>query len=243
MSRSNADPHRNLRIRNPHMTGRDVRGAQRHLHVTVDGEYGPNTRAAGRQWVRRAGGSVQWFDRRGLTRKMQRILRGYRTVPVAWRRRARKRAAATTLRERAYHEAVRLVGVMEQGGNNVGREVEQIIREGGGIRGQAWCGWFMACVYKRAGSRAIDWRMGAVRLWLGIGGVRRTSNPQRGDAVRFTFDHIGMFVRDLGNGYIETIEGNTGASGAVSDSATGGDGVYRKRRHKSLVRDYLEITK
>jgi hypothetical protein len=50
-----------------------------------------------------------------------------------------------------------------------------------------------------------------------------------------------MFVRDRGDGTIETIEGNTGASGAVSDSRTGGDGVYRKVRPKSLVKDYLRV--
>lgn len=146
-----------------------------------------------------------------------------------------------SLRERAYQEASKLIGVMEQGGNNVGAQVEQIIREGGGLRGQAWCGWFCAAVYKRAGSKAPDWHWGAVRLYVPLSGVRRTASPQRGDLVRFTFDHIGMFVRFHPDGTIETIEGNTGASGAVSDSKTGGDGVYRKRRPQHLVRDYLRI--
>lgn len=153
------------------------------------------------------------------------------------------RQAETPLRERAYREAARLVGIMEEGGNNVGREVEQIIREGGGLRGQAWCGWFQAAVYRRAGSKVVTWHWGAVRLFWPLAGIEKVAVPQRGDLVRFTFDHIGMFVRDLGNGYIETIEGNTGASGAVSDSATGGDGVYRKQRSKSLVRDYLRVTR
>ena len=164
-----------------------------------------------------------------------------REEQVAAAQRVLARNTPKPLRERAYLEAMKLVGVMEHGGNNVGAAVEQIIREGGGVRGQAWCGWFMAAVYKRAGSKAISWQMGAVRLWLGIAGVRRTSKPKRGDVVRFTFDHMGMFVRDRGDGTIETIEGNTGASGAVSDSATGGDGVYRKTRSKSLVRDYLQV--
>lgn len=151
--------------------------------------------------------------------------------------------ARKPLREKAYDQAVKLIGVMERGGNNVGAEVEKIIREGGGLRGQAWCGWFCAAVYKRAGSKAPSWHWGAVRLYIPLSGVSRTSSPKRGDLVRFTFDHIGMFVKDNGNGTIETIEGNTGSTGAVSDSATGGDGVYRKTRSKSLVRDYLHITR
>ena len=69
------------------------------------------------------------------------------------------------------------------------------------------------------------------------------SAPKRGDIVRYTFDHTGLFVKDNGNGTITTIEGNTGHSGAVSDSKTGGDGVYLKVRSKSLVRDYLRVTR
>jgi len=43
--------------------------------------------------------------------------------------------------------------------------------------------------------------------------------------------------------FIETNERNTGASCAVSDRITGGDWVYRKRRAKSLVNDYLRVTR
>lgn len=150
---------------------------------------------------------------------------------------------ATSLKRRALREAEKLIGVMEKGGNNRGAEVERIIRSGGGKVGDAWCGWFNAHCYKTAGSTAVTWQWGAVRLYLPLPGLRRTTNPEPGDIVRFTFDHTGMFVRDLGTGYIETIEGNTGATGARSDSTTGGDGVYRKSRPKSQVRDYVEVTR
>jgi hypothetical protein len=159
------------------------------------------------------------------------------------RRNASIRKQTTPLRERAYQEALKLIGITEQGGNNRGPEVEKIIREGGGLPGQAWCGWLMAAVYKRAGSVSVSWQMGAVRLWLPLSGVRRVRKPKRGDAVRFTFDHIGMFEKDNGDGTITTIEGNTGSTGAVSDSANGKDGVKRKVRSKSLVNDYLRITR
>lgn len=150
---------------------------------------------------------------------------------------------AQPLRVRAFNEARKLVGVMEEGGNNRGAAVERIIHEGGGLPGQAWCGWFCAAVYKRAGSRAVEWRWGAVRLLSSVSGVKRVSTPLPGDLVRFTFDHVGLFEKDNGDGTITTVEGNTGATGAVSDSATGGDGVYRKRRPKSQVNDYLRVTR
>lgn len=158
-------------------------------------------------------------------------------------RRREKQRARREMRERAFAEAERLIGVMEKGGNNVGPEVERIISSGGGRRGDAWCGWFVAHCYKVAGSKAVTWQWGAVRLLWPLIGIVKPPKPQKGDLVRFTFDHVGMFEKDNGDGTITTIEGNTGATGAVSDSVTGGDGVYRKVRSKSLVRDYLRITK
>lgn len=152
---------------------------------------------------------------------------------------------ALPLRERAHREMVQLLGVMEQGGNNAGADVERIIRGAGGNPADRppWCGYAMAYVYKRAGSGLVDWRWAAVRLLSTVSGVRRTTAPMKGDLVRFTFDHVGMFEKDNGDGTITSLEGNTGASGAVSDSRTGGDGVYRKIRSKSLVQDYLRVTR
>lgn len=155
----------------------------------------------------------------------------------------KKAEARKPLRLKALAAAEKLVGIMESGGNNRGKAVEKIIREGGGLPGQAWCGWFMAVVYKRAGSKAVNWRWGAVRLYVPMSGISRTRDPKPGDLVRFNFSHIGMFVKDNGDGTITTIEGNTGKSGDVSDSKTGGDGTYRKKRSKSLVKDYLRVTR
>jgi hypothetical protein len=174
-----------------------------------------------------------------VLRQAKRLAASRKAYAAAKRRLARLRRKPP-LRIRAYNEARRLIGIMEQGGNNRGPAVEKIIHEGGGLPGQAWCGWFCAAIYKRAGSKAVDWHWGAVRLMYPLPKVRQIARPERGDLVRFKFDHVGIFVRDHGS-FIETIEGNTGASGAVSDSKTGGDGVYRKHRDKSLVRDYLRI--
>ena len=147
-----------------------------------------------------------------------------------------------TLQKRALRAADALVGVMEQGGNNTGPMVNKIIKANGGDIGEPWCGDFIAYCYRQAGSKAVTRSWASVRLLGGVQGVRRVKTPQAGDLVRFNFDHVGMYVKEAGM-FIETIEGNTGASGAVSDSKTGGDGVYRKRRAKSLVNDYLRVTR
>ncbi len=147
-----------------------------------------------------------------------------------------------TLQKRALRAADALVGVMEQGGNNTGPMVNKIIKANGGDIGEPWCGDFIAYCYRQAGSKAVTRSWASVRALSGVTGVKRVKTPQAGDLVRFNFDHVGMYVKEAGM-FIETIEGNTGASGAVSDSKTGGDGVYRKRRAKSLVNDYLRVTR
>lgn len=162
-------------------------------------------------------------------------------------------ATPLPLRLKAYFQAASQIGVMESGRNNAGIPFTRYQRTNGAQGPEAWCGDFMAWCYRRAGSRAVDRRWAAVRLVSAVFGVKRTKSPLKGDLVRFTFDHIGMFVGWCnGSGkivpraaatHILTIEGNTGASGAVSDSRTGGDGVYRKVRAKSLVSDYLHISK
>jgi hypothetical protein len=146
-----------------------------------------------------------------------------------------------TLRERAYKVASGLVGVMEQGGNNAGPMVKKIIIANGGAGPEPWCGDFVAYCYRNAGSTGVD------RIWASVSQITKdpdvapVSAPETGDLVRFNFDHIGMFVRQVDASTIETIEGNTGSSGAVSDSSTGGDGVYRKQRKRSLVTDFLRV--
>lgn len=158
----------------------------------------------------------------------------------------RRRAQLTPpppLRERAYIVATTLIGVMEQGPNNSGPMVTRIIRENGGTGPEAWCGDFAAYCYRHAGSASVSRPWASVRLIGQLLGVKRIATPARGDLVRFSFDHIGMFVRHIDANTIETIEGNTGAVGAVSDSLGGGDGVYRKQRPKGLVYDYLRVTR
>lgn len=59
-----------------------------------------------------------------------------------------------------------------------------------------------------------------------------------GDIVTFDFSHIGFVVADLGS-TIECIEGNTNSKG--SRDSESGDGVWRKIRKKTLVKDLIRI--
>jgi tellurite resistance protein len=237
-----------------------------------DGEFGPETRRAARQVARGLGlaaGEYEHgitlavrvlirnpsrrtpdqrarFTRQAGFRKQLRAARA-RDLAAGQQRLDEKKALPTSapagLRGRAYTQARELVGVMEKGGDNRGKKVEQIIRFAQGTLAEEWCVDFLIWCYGHAGSTVV--RPGytrAVRFMLAPG-VVSTRAPQRGDMVRFTFDHTGMFVKDNGNGTITTIEGNTTGSGAVSASSTGGQGVYLKIRSKTGVRDYLRVTR
>jgi hypothetical protein len=157
------------------------------------------------------------------------------------RARSRRDVHFGNLRERAYKVADGLVGVMETGGNNAGPTVAKIIAANGGAGPEPWCGDFVAYCYRNAGSHGVERTWASVKELGKDADVHAVPDPERGDLVRFNFDHVGMFVRRIDPRTIETIEGNTGASGAVSDSKTGGDGVYRKHRAASLVTDYLRV--
>lgn len=228
------------------------------FHVAVDGELGLKTERAATYLLFAAGFGGRPMDlaREGtFTLYAQRWLRGTRgrtpaviarsakRRPVVRKRRRKQKGLDLPMRERAMREAERLIGVMEQGGNNVGEQVEWIIASGGGRAGDAWCGWFVAHCYKTAGSKAVTWQWGAVRLLYPLLGIRKVTEPLRGDLVRFTFDHVGMFDKAANGSSFYGVEGNTGATGAVSDSRTGGDGVYRKIRSRSLANDYLRVTR
>lgn len=168
---------------------------------------------------------------------------------VEYARRVLKRhPAKKPLRARALAEALQLCGTLEQGGNNTGPMVSKIIHANDGDIGEPWCGDFVAFCYRLAGSTSVQ------RFWASVamlGNLTRVRSPKTGHIVRFTFSHTGLFGHFCdSNGrevsrqvatHIRTREGNTGASGAVSDSSTGGDGVYEKIRPIGLVLDYRRV--
>jgi hypothetical protein len=65
-----------------------------------------------------------------------------------------------------------------------------------------------------------------------------TKKAQPGDIVTFDFSHVGLVVEDCGD-TIKTIEGNTNGKGERDSES--GDGVWKKVRAKSLIKDIIRI--
>lgn len=151
-----------------------------------------------------------------------------------------------TKREAALRELQKLVGVHEEGSNNHGRMVDLIERADSlAGDGYSWCqstqnyAWLKANGEPLAGGTASVYFFNA---WARAGHARILApfeRPARGDHITFAwhgggpYDHVGQIEKVLSVGpilIVQTIEGNTGPAGAVSDPGTGRDGVYRKRR-------------
>lgn len=159
-----------------------------------------------------------------------------------------------TLGERALEEAEKLVGIREAGGNNRGAAVDALIREAGGVGPEPWCGDFVLVAYKRAGSSVVQRGWAAVRnlgFLTGMRILRSIRDGKPGDIVCYVFDHTGLLIRYCNEAgtplpariatHIVAREGNTGASGAVSDSAGGGDGSRDKIRPLNLVARIVRV--
>lgn len=238
-------------VRRAYQRSINKRGRSRGVSIVVDGDIGSKTKAAERTVGHRLGvatvggtpkrvAHTQRVIRFPGTRTPAEMARGKRVV-AKWRKALKSQG---TLAQRAYKIAEGLVGVMEQGGNNRGPMVSKIIRDNGGDVGEPWCGDFVAYCYRMAGSKAVNRSWASVYFLGRLSGVVKTSSPIKGDLVRYSFSHVGLFGRWVARpSKIEVVEGNTGASGAVSDSATGGDGVYKKQRTTGQVTDYRRITR
>jgi hypothetical protein len=65
-----------------------------------------------------------------------------------------------------------------------------------------------------------------------------THKAELGDIVTFDFSHVGFVIEDCGS-EIVTLEANTNRKG--TRDSTSGDGVWRKIRKKTLVKDLIRI--
>jgi hypothetical protein len=115
-----------------------------------------------------------------------------------------------------------------------------------GFNFQPWCGSFVKYVLDHAGQTGepspVYTPAGAtgymhVKRWIPRNGAIRP-----GDVIFFDWqhgqapagvDHTGFVERDLGNGQVQTIEGNT-ASGQAGNQSNGG-GVYRRVRNRNVI--------
>lgn len=107
-----------------------------------------------------------------------------------------------------------------------------------------WCGAFVSWVFDQAGLNlgVIDYRKGFAGCNYAVTHLvkwgRLVTIPMAGDVVMYDwqgdgkFDHTGIFVKDLGSGLFEAIEGNT----AFGNDSNGGQVMRRAdRKYKSAI--------
>ena len=133
------------------------------------------------------------------------------------------------------------VGYVE-GPNNANKYA----RENGQADNQAWCGSFTDWVLRRAGQTGEPssvWTPAGLQAYRRLGrAIDRNGPVAPGDVVYFDWqggtgtsgvDHVGIVVASRPDGQIETVEGNTSATNAGSQS--NGGGVYRRVRPRHVV--------
>ena len=208
---------------------------ERGATLTVDGIYGPATRAAESRWEEKPKPAV--YDE-------------------AYIKPALPATVAGDPRTKIMQVAKSLVGLREKTGKNDGVEIDKILASCG-LAGTAnpYC----ACFVVYCGDMALGkdknpyprtaWSPDMVvrPTWQqGIGG--RLPRPADTFGIWFSSKkrvaHTGLILEwPTGEPYCLTIEGNTGERGAVtSPGQRDGDGVYLKRRMKSdiyAVRDWI----
>lgn len=157
-------------------------------------------------------------------------------------------------RARCVRWARACVGITENPpGSNAGPRISKWQKQAGysgGNPGVPWCACFVGAAWQHASRNRIKAsKVGGYcpsivsQARVGQNGLRLVplNSALPGDAVTFDFgveryDHIGLFIKDNGNGTITTVEGNTaaGPGGGVQAQANGG-GVFVRIRAKSLV--------
>lgn len=134
------------------------------------------------------------------------------------------------------------IGVAEEAGNKVKYNKNN---------GQPWCGYFVNwcatkakikipnCVYTPAGRAGFQ----GLGTWFNIA----TAKPAPGDIVFFDFvkggapvEHVGIVVKDNGDGTVTTIEGNTSPEHKTKGSQdNGGEVAERIRAYKADNKRHL----
>lgn len=125
-------------------------------------------------------------------------------------------------------------------------------------QGQPWCGAFVAWVLKQAGvptTSLFVWITGifytpaivnaarAKGIWRSEADLHKI---KPGDIVLFDFDgsghakHVGFAERYLGNGIVQTIEGNTSPTNVGSQN--NGGGVYRRQRSGASIMGWVDMS-
>lgn len=164
--------------------------------------------------------------------------------------------------EELFKIAEQEIGTREIGGNNNGPKI-RLYQSATNLKPDSWpwCAAFVAwCIMKwlflSGVTKWLDLKNSIPSAWrprtaLAFGLMEWAKDrpltttllseviePQKGDIVVFDFPHCGI-VEEPDGDYILTVEGNTNGRG--ERDSEGGDGVWRKRRHRSLVQKYIRI--
>lgn len=163
------------------------------------------------------------------------------------------------------------VGTREQGGNNKGKRIEEYQQATWLAPAPwPWCAAFCCWLMKEwledhevlaelnippthwAQIEKLRCRDASAFGWEKWAKERQALRPQikvlpetelakAGDFAIFDFSHIGIVVADQasGNDFIETVEGNTNGKGERDSDS--GDGVWLKKRHRSLTKCYVRL--
>jgi hypothetical protein len=257
--------HRTLRLSSPHLHGVDVRALQGRLNhelnhrrfpwrtVTVDGEYGPQSRNAAHM----VGWLIGLSHRRlkaihagRITQPVQHLLRNPEDrLPADRLRDSARRTAARKLRQAhnsgpqaavGYIEEMARKDVHEVGSTNTGPMVDKW-EAFFGIHGEPWCGCLAGYAAKVAGgSKATTWFPYGPSIMAdaraGRNGVFEVGfdNIQPGDVlVLWNGEHIVTAAASPNGDQIRTGEGNTSPN-PVGDQTNGGS-VEMKVRSRSDV--------
>jgi hypothetical protein len=131
------------------------------------------------------------------------------------------------------------LGVCEATGHNDGREVEKYLRSVGLGKGYAWCAAFVHWCFDSAGIRtSINGAAASAHNPKDLVWYQRTQLkiPEPGDVFTLWFNamgrigHTGFFHKKVNRTVYQSVEGNTGAGGAIDVGTREGDGVYKKYR-------------
>lgn len=158
------------------------------------------------------------------------------------------------------------IGTTEVGGNNLGPRVAEYQRATWLAPGAwPWCAAFTAWCLREwlhtpegvlylQGRNPDKWRCQDASAfgWIKWAAGRKLEilpwdgKAAAGDIVVFDFNgsssgggHIGIVEKDVVDPFVYSVDGNTNDAGA-RDSTTG-DGVWQKRRHTSLVLNYIRL--
>lgn len=158
--------------------------------------------------------------------------------------------------------ALKEVGVQEVGGNNCGPRVREY-QAATWLKPDPWpwCAAFVCWVIrewvKQIGPKDPIFGRWAIEAWrprtagaydfenwakerkLAVLPPKAEAHP--GDIVVFDMSHCGIVVGDhaANSLFVDTVEGNTGPAG-LRDSNTG-DGVWRKKRSRTMIRSLIRI--